>query len=795
MVLGSGSRLYADLLAQAVEDGGQVTRVRRGEHFAKLPDGSFTVAPGDAAQMAQLLAALGEHHALPDHILHLWTLDTLPGLAGHGLAGQTLAFDSLVALAQAIQALDLTQPMRLTVVSAGSVSVMHEAVPHPERALAQGPCRVMAHELPNVSARVIDFAPADITGRVAAQAILREAQHVGATALVALRGGERHELSLVAAPPVPSPATRQRLKAGGAYLITGGLGDLALELAAWLARTCQARLILVSRRTLPPRESWPALAASGDPSPDVWLVRRLLALEESGAQVAVMSADVADHKAMARVVSDSRTRFGVINGVFHTAGALDDAPMATKTADSVQRVLHPKASGAQVLHELLPPGDLDFFAVFSSTSVYLGTAGQADDVAANAFLDALAASRADGLSVHWGIWADKGMAARAGGHPGIAHEAPVDMRPQLEARAGSGGSAAFEATCATLAQAMLACGIRGEDAPALFERIFSGHERDIVISSMDLDAVGQMMTALATPPHTGLETASAFDALRKASNVIPLVARPWSPLVAICRGRFDRKPLFCVHGGGGNVLNFKLISDRLGPDQPFYGLQAQGVDGRLQPLARIEDMATQYVEAIRAVDAKGPYRLAGYSTGGVIALEMAQQLQAAGAAVAFLGMIGTLSPAAARVPLLKKLWLMRHGSLKYILQWPERRAHDRKVDASYALALERLAQGEPLPPDLLEFHLLRAVTTAQARYHPRPYAGPMTLFSATRADPLHQGAGDKLGWEHHVAGEIRIAPIAGSLSDMMTEPGLSQLIEALRRALQDVDGRPRTRAA
>ena len=88
--------------------------------------------------------------------------------------------------------------------------------------------------------------------------------------------------------------------------------------------------------------------------------------------------------------------------------------------------------------------------------------------------------------------------------------------------------------------------------------------------------------------------------------MIPLVTRSWSPLVAICRGRPDRMPLFCVHGAGGNVLNFKVISDRLGQEQPFYGLQAQGVDGRLPPLNSIEEMAAQYVEAIRTVASQGP---------------------------------------------------------------------------------------------------------------------------------------------------------------------------------------------
>ena len=225
----------------------------------------------------------------------------------------------------------------------------------------------------------------------------------------------------------------------------------------------------------------------------------------------------------------------------------------------------------------------------------------------------------------------------------------------------------------SLTDALLACGIRGEDSHELFARVLSSASRGIMVSSIELSQIRQAMTdalpkvtirkpgasgeaagsaslnpvertiaevwrellgveeigteddffalgghslaavrlfarirkqyAVDLPLATlfqaptlgalaavvahagGLDTAQpAAEPEKPASNVISLVTRSWSPLVAICRGRADRVPLFCVHGAGGNVLNFKVISDRLGQEQPFYGLQAQGVDGRLAPL-------------------------------------------------------------------------------------------------------------------------------------------------------------------------------------------------------------------
>ena len=1132
LVLGSNATLTTDIAAQAVREGAAVTVARRGERYARHSDGSFALDPADAGQFTSMLAALEQEGRLPDRIVHLWALDTVPVAPSGQLAGQALAFDSLMHLAQALQEIDLREPLRLTIVTAGSQAVDGEAVPHPERALALGPCRVLPHEMPHVSARLVDLASFDISSVAASRAIVREAGHPDENDLVAWRGGERWVCRLVKAKP-GAPGAMPAVRDGGVYLVTGGLGDIALELAGFLAGK-KARLALVSRRALPLQASWRGLAASGDCSPEVRLIRRLLALEDLGARILTFSADVADRDAMARVVAECRFRFGAVHGVFHCAGVLEDGPIATKSAESVRRVLDPKARGAQVLHELLPPGDLDLFAVFSSASVYLGTPGQADYVAANAFLDALAASRPDGLSIHWGIWGDTGMAARTYGadivsnagtmpvhpllgvqvdsvngaafeacyapadlwvlqehcvagrpvlpgtayieiaraamnvlHPGAAVEirslsfeeamvfdaqAPRRVRIELRrggerydfvvrsrgqgengwqehARAGvcifsgslapaaplpagawrkgeipqeqavafgprwnniarmrlgstgavaelelaqrfSGDLAVYsshpaltdmastfglhlidpaeranhlfvpmsiqrirlvapvprEATSRValtgptgnrlaafdislhasdgspiatfegfslrgvqpaavshqmrerrepaLTDAMLACGIKAADAHALFARIFAGAGRDILVSSIAVDELQRAMQA-ATPKvaarkadspvdigpaalnpvelviadawrellgveevlreddffalgghslaairlfarirkqfavdlplatlfetptlaalaalvaqNAGLDTAEPSTAgqKREASNVIALGTRAWSPLVTICRGNAMRPPLFCVHGAGGNVLNFKIISDGLGPEQPFYGLQAQGVDGRLPALPTIEAMAAQYVEAIRTVDPHGPYQLAGYSAGGVIALEMAQQLKKAGAQVALLAMIDTLMPGAARhkVSRWKKLWLARHWSVGFAVGWPARRRRSQLMNIQYAQALEKLSRGEPLQPEMVEFHLFRNFMAAQERYEPEPYQGRVVLFKASQADTQYLFAGDMLGWENRIHGGIRVAGVPGSHKSMMAEPGLSKLIAVLREEL------------
>src|SRR6202046_1048263 len=96
-----------------------------------------------------------------------------------------------------------------------------------------------------------------------------------------------------------------------------------------------------------------------------------------------------------------------------------------------------------------------------------------------------------------------------------------------------------------------------------------------------------------------------------------------------------------MHGAGGNVLIYRELSKLLGDDQPFYGLQAQGLDGSAPPLTKIEDMAALYVKEIRRERPAGPYLLGGYCLGGTIAYEVAQQLRAQGQEVTLLALFDT----------------------------------------------------------------------------------------------------------------------------------------------------------
>ncbi|WP_431727231.1 type I polyketide synthase [Verrucosispora sp. TAA-831] len=226
--------------------------------------------------------------------------------------------------------------------------------------------------------------------------------------LVAVGGGEALVPRLRAVtdgPLAPSLACRP----DGTYLITGGLGALGLEVAAWLADRGARRIVLTGRRGLPSRETWDGLTDPGQRA----AVRTVRALERAGVTVVVVPCDIADAQEAVRLLRPAAYGLPPIRGVVHAAGVLDDRTIDTLDESSLRRVLRPKVA-ALTLHALFPPGSLDFFVSFSSVGQLLGLPGQGSYAAGNAFLDCLARHRrAAGdtgtRSIRWTSWRGLGM--------------------------------------------------------------------------------------------------------------------------------------------------------------------------------------------------------------------------------------------------------------------------------------------------------------------------------------------------------------------------------------------------
>src|SRR5579871_605579 len=402
--IGVGAKIVKHL-----EGAGQVAiTLAPGERFARTGKTAYTLDPSNGADYERLLEALTGAGQVPDRVLYLWPLaasSSAPASPEDIKTALALSFYSQLYLAQAIGTQDLSSPMSLAVVSNGLASVAGEAVERPERAVLLGPCTVIPKEFGNISTRWIDVDTDGGLDRAVRQILAEAGQEFGQTCeRVAYRGDNRWAEILQPASIDPAAG---RLRQYGVYLITGGTGGIGMEIAEHLARTQQARLVLVSR-TGKPRQ------------PDA--IARLL---EFGAEVEIATADVTDLTAIRAVVARAREKFGRIDGVIHAAGVLDDGLIQLKHKDAADRVLAPKITGTLVLEQALADAPPEFMILFSSVSCYTAPVGQVDYVAANAFLDAYAAAKQGQsapwtVAINWGRWGETGMAAdslAATGHP------------------------------------------------------------------------------------------------------------------------------------------------------------------------------------------------------------------------------------------------------------------------------------------------------------------------------------------------------------------------------------------
>jgi thioesterase domain-containing protein/NAD(P)-dependent dehydrogenase (short-subunit alcohol dehydrogenase family)/acyl carrier protein len=904
------------------------------------------------------------------------------------------------------------------------------------------------------------------------------------------------------------------------YLITGGLGGIGLVVAEHLARNWKARLVLIGRSELPSPSEWANIASGRSSHAHAAAVRKLIEIQSAGAEILTLAADVTSTESLKSVVQEAERKFGRIDGVIHAAGVIEDSPLQLKTRESAARVLAPKVRGTLVLDEVLNGKQLDFLVLFSSISAVLPPAGQVDYAAANAFLDAFAASRQNTTSINWGRWNvgmggeaqpthplldrtvinspdetvysgqfncerfwllsehrlkngkalvpgtgylelataalmrgsfaggvvledifflspmmfaadenkevrvqlrrdragfrfsilanDGGWSEYASGHiTRNTEKSPAPVKPdeiagrcrfrtiefddshrtrqenyfdfgprwrnlnQIHIGEGEGlselelrsefradlpgyqihpalldlatGSALYliegyehsqslylpfsykrirvfkplpakmwshirshqentaqrdiasfdftlfddrgevlaeieefsvrrmsevaatgeiarpratkmaEVTAASSASAGWIDPAIGAEALA---RVLSGEFRStIVVAPGDIAPVkttAAPATAAPSPqPGNEVETVLStwweellgvervgldddffdlggqslvavrlFSKIRKTYNLdlglsvlfehrtirelakrirpaeIP-VSRPAaidsSAIVAI-RSTGKRLPLFLISGLGGNVLNFQKLAKHLGEEQPVYALQPQGLDGKKPFLTRVEDMAAYYIAEIKHLQPEGPYCLAGYSFGGFVAYEMAQQISAAGGRVGLLGLLDTIEwhylERIKDTLRLQDRFTLYKSRIDHVLFGEDRL--DYLKERLNAQALKYLyffykTIGRPVPQTV--GNITDINTFAAANYKPRPYAGTLTIFRSVKREAL-DGDDELLGWGGLAAGGFEVHDVPGTHHDMTQEPNVRILADEVGQCLARVVQEP-----
>lgn len=314
----------------------------------------------------------------------------------------------------------------------------------------------------------------------------------------------------------------------------------------------------------------------------------------------------------------------------------------------------------------------------------------------------------------------------------------------------------------------------------IWERIFDRSPIGVRDDFFDLGGHSllavRMMQQVEQDFHKRLPITTLLEAPTIEQMAQLLRKEEWSPLwssLVVLRAGASKPPFFCVHGIGGEVLNYRDLARHLSPDQPLYGLQAQGLDGKHPCHDRVEDMADHYINEIRSVQPVGPYYLGGLSFGGVVAFEMARQLHAQHQQVGLVALFDAWpTNYKPKVPRRTKFLLLpTHMKVLHLF---------RKV-RNQLIVLKRKTSLMFLPGALKKVR--KACSKAATQYVPASYGGRVVLFRAVE-QALNRSDDPFLGWDNLTLAGVEVREIVGDHVSMIAEPNVANLAIELEACLE-----------
>ena len=845
LVFSDQSVLCQALTTQLTHAGYEVIFVRRGEEFQALQPKHFTINPARNTDYTRLCEAL--KHVTLAGILHCWSLSD--AVETDDLSLYRDGFLSLTSLATAISTTWATQT-RITVLSQPLNDISGRDCVTPIRTSLRGAALAAAQEFSNIDIQCIDLdlSETETPDATVLRALWAELHQENVDPFVSYRGQRRYvEGFKRVVLESDQVALAKHLRVQGTYLITGGLGRMGLAIAGQLATHAQTQLVLLGRSRMPARGDWAAtLSDAKTPAILREKLQTIQAIEALGSTVLLLNADVADEASMREALRQIELHFGTLHGVIHAAGdpsALGFLNDASRQQDQTHMLS--KIQGTRVLHSLVGERDLDFCLLMSSTSALLGGLGYAAYSAANNYLDAFAdqASRSCAypwLSVNWDAWHflgadpvaaseaafwmsqaqaleafDRVLAALPRGRLIVA-SADLDTRykkwvrsqPLVSAglqntqqlRPELGSDFAQATTSIEHALCEIWCELLGYETIGIHDDFFElGGD-----SMLGIRLIGSVVQRLGhrLPLTVFLEHPTIHRMALAVERKVQ--GESFNPLVMLQAKGFE-PPFFCVPGTGGSVLYFNDLAKSLGDmNRPFYGLQALGLDGLAQPLARIEEIATLNIQAMQRVQPQGPYYLGGHSFGSWVALEMAKQLQASGQQIAQLVVLDTGIPSSRD--------LSRVGGWddsRWLVTVAETLGH--MFGCELHLPLEKLQELDwnqqvgQLAQQLVEHQIIAASedhalvrgivevfkTQATIHYDPPPsQTVPITLIRAQdpMADflegmPEHLRDDPAWGWNQYSCNIVSVVFVPGDHLTMMARPNVNMLAQRLHQTL------------
>ncbi|KTC65055.1 Polyketide synthase module (plasmid) [Legionella adelaidensis] len=666
------SDISTTLIEVLTQYGAHIIIVELGDSYESLPENHYKINPEEKDHYFKLIDSIKDNIKAP-YFVHLFSLTANqsqflePTVINNFLA---LGFYSLLYLSQAfLEALGDNCPLKGLVLTKGTQRITGMELSIPVNACIHGACQVISKEYPSLEFRSIDLEMSKASSPTSISFLVKYLTDSWGTYYtgIALRNNICWKLTYQ---PITDSSEKNPFKDGGVYLITGGIGDMALSLCGTIAMHAKnPKLILLSRSPVIEEETWGEIIKEAE-HPYYQKILSLQKLKNAGALIYWHQIDITLSEAVESIVEYYKQKFGLINGLLHTAGTAGGGIIPLKTKAMTEQIFLPKIHGTYSLAKAFKNHQLDFVVLMSSLVSLLGEPGQIDYAAANAGLNAFAITELfqsnKVISINWNTWKDLGMAVKninaisfinrgndissAQGQElffkilksGYSHvvvsnydleEHELVLKQFQENKLSSitktsrnlfsvtndysAPQNTEEKQLATIWQNVL-----GIEAIGIDDDFFSmgGHSLNALQA---IDKTNRLFkSSLSVQQLYKHPTIRAFSLLlnkhktESVDIIVPLKPQNSNPPF-----------LFVCHPASGMIYCFNTLCSQLSHPISVFGMQDPSITGGELLFDSIHEMAETYLASIKKIQPKGPYYLMGYSFGGNLVYEMAKLLR------------------------------------------------------------------------------------------------------------------------------------------------------------------------
>jgi amino acid adenylation domain-containing protein len=854
LVLTNGKALSRDEVSKVLASEGhspEVIAVKIGKRYAKFDDYHYSIRPGSFEDYQQLLLDIEAGSKLAG-VIHGWTLDNP---RGDFWKQQETSTVSLAWLSKAIGEVVVEHAVLLNILTRGVADLDPTVAPEPASHCFLGGAAVVQKEYRSINTKVIDVGNimSDVLTNQMLGRLLTSQRH---EPLVAFDRGKwwKRDFDRVTLPA----DTNSHIRDGAVITITGGLGGLARKMALQLSEQYQdLKIILLARNVLPPEEQWEQILSSSreqDCGAKSEIQQRIAdyQLLQSRCDVHIWQCDVSNEQQYLAALK----QIGKIDLLLHTAGVLNDGIVAAKTWDQLEPVLAAKSFAADVCYRYIMKSSNAICAVvfFSSIASDIGLFGQFAYSAANNYLDGIcqrvqhAGCSTKVFSINWPAFRDVGMAARS--------QVDLSTDAALQREIAENSFTVTEGTQALieivnnplLPRVALSKQLFSQRLQVALEDSrsvdFSSYEADNMFSKVtDMSVENRMMkiwrqqfgnegltldddyfdqggdSLMAVGMIAMIE--STFNKMVPISHLInsptprKLIrklelddvatkenreTRPEDtalPAIAVRlkRSESQQPPLFLLHGADGAVMFYRDFANRLNTQSSIYGLESPFLNvPNFQIPDSVEELAEEYVKAILAIEPQGPYRIAGYSFGGVLAYEIARQIEKMGNQIEMVILYDVGNPALLQYNSWAKrlmiFWAQeKNNSLPTKLtNLAKRISRSVKDRASFefenrlakTISVDRLDNTFWRHKKAREQHM-----AIEERYAPEPVGFPARIVFAT-GNSSKLRVEEDMGWAG-VASDLQVQRIEGSHLEIFDKEYVGEIVQATETFLLELE--------